>query len=401
MSWDKEIEELRKREALAQRMGGPEKVKRQRDGGKLTVRERIDRLLDPGSFHEIGALSGVATYGDGGELADVTPANLVMGRGRIGGRPVAITGDDFTVRGGANDGGVKHKLLAVERMACDLRLPLVRLVDGTGGGGSVKNLELQGHSPMPKAFLWDWWTDNLSEVPVVSLALGSVAGLGAARVVASHYSVMVKESSQLFVAGPPVVEWTHGKFGKNELGGSHIHTRNGAVDDEAESEDDAFERARRFLSYLPSSVHELPERAPSDDDPARRDAWLLEAVPRDPRKVYNMRSIIASVADRDSFFETGPALGTLDRHRACAALWLAGGAHGRRPDALRRRLDRARIRKDHALRRPRAVLPPAGGAPGRLPGLPDRAGGGEGGHDPLRHARRERDPPVPACPGAR
>ena len=183
-------------------MGGPDKVKRQHDGGKLTVRERVDRLLDPGSFHEIGGLAGVAQYGADGELADFTPANLVMGRGRIGGRPVAVTGDDFTVRGGANDGGIKNKLLAVERMACDLRLPLVRLVDGTGGGGSVKNLELQGHSPMPKAFLWDWWTDNLSEIPVVSLALGSVAGLGAARVVASHYSVMVKDTSQMFVAGP-------------------------------------------------------------------------------------------------------------------------------------------------------------------------------------------------------
>jgi len=309
MSWEKEIGELRRREELARRMGGPDKVKRQHDGGKLTVRERVERLLDAGSFHEIGGLAGVAQYGADGELAEFTPANLIFGRGRIGGRPVAITGDDFTVRGGANDGGIKNKLLAVERMACDLRLPLVRLVDGTGGGGSVKNLELQGHSPMPKAFLWDWWTDNLSEIPVVSLALGSVAGLGAARVVTSHYSVMVKDSSQMFVAGPPVVEWTHGKFEKNELGGSHIHTRNGAVDDEAASEDEAFERARRFLSYLPNSVHDLAARAPCDDDPARRDPWLIEAVPRDPRKVYNMRRIIAAVADRGSFFEMGKLWG--------------------------------------------------------------------------------------------
>jgi len=309
MGWEKEIEELRRREELARRMGGPDKVKRQHDGGKLTVRERVDRLLDPGSFHEIGGLAGVAQYHEGGmrdgELAGFTPANLVIGRGRIAGRPVAVTGDDFTVRGGANDGGIKNKLLSVERMACDLRLPLVRLVDGTGGGGSVKNLELQGHSPMPKAFLWDWWTENLSEIPVVSLALGSVAGLGAARVVASHYSVMVKGSSQMFVAGPPVVEWTHGKYEKNELGGSHIHTRNGAVDDEASSEEDAFDRARRFLSYLPSSVYELPARAPGDDDPARRDPWLLEAVPRDPRKVYPMRRIVEAVVDRGSFFEIG------------------------------------------------------------------------------------------------
>ncbi len=305
MSWEKELEELKRREALAWKMGGPEKVARQHAGGKLTVRERIERLLDPGSFHEIGALTGAARYGEDGELADFTPANLVMGRGRIAGRPVAVTGDDFTVRGGANDAGIKGKLLGVERMACDLRIPLVRLVDGTGGGGSVKNLEMLGHSPMPKAFLWDWWTDNLAQVPVVALALGSVAGLGAARVVASHYSVMVKDTSQMFVAGPPVVEWTHGKFGKNELGGSHVHTRNGAVDDEAGSEDEAFERARRFLSYLPASVHELPARQPSDDDPARADPWLLEAVPRDPRKVYPMRRIIETVADRGSFFEMG------------------------------------------------------------------------------------------------
>jgi len=173
----------------------------------------------------------------------------------------------------------------------------------------VKNLELQGHSPMPKAFLWDWWTDNLSEVPVVSLALGSVAGLGAARVVASHYSVMVKDSSQMFVAGPPVVEWTHGKFEKNELGGSHLHTRNGAVDDEAASEDEAFDRTRKFLSYLPSSVHELAGRASIEDDPGRKDPWLIEAVPRDARKVYPMRRIIGALVDRGSFFETGKLWG--------------------------------------------------------------------------------------------
>jgi acetyl-CoA carboxylase carboxyltransferase component len=156
MSWEKEVEELRRREALAQKMGGADKVKRQHDGGKLTVRERVERLLDKDSFHEIGGLAGVAQYGADGELADFTPANLVMGRGRIGGRPVAVTGDDFTVRGGANDGGIKNKLLAVERMACDLRLPLVRLVDGTGGGGSVKNLELQGHSPWSRSRSARW-----------------------------------------------------------------------------------------------------------------------------------------------------------------------------------------------------------------------------------------------------
>ncbi|MFZ1909009.1 MAG: carboxyl transferase domain-containing protein [Burkholderiales bacterium] len=306
MSWQDEIDELRRREELARRMGGPDKVKRQHDGGKLTVRERIDRLLDAGSFHEIGALTGVARYGaDGTTIEEFIPANLVTGRGKIDGRPVVVAGDDFTVRGGANDAGIKGKLLQCERMARDLRLPMVRLVDGTGGGGSVKNLELLGYSPMPKAFLWDTWTDNLGEVPVVSLALGSVAGLGSARVVASHYSVMVKDSSQLFVAGPPVVARTHRQFDKNELGGSQIHTRNGAVDDEAASEDEAFARARRFLSYLPSSVYELAPHLQSDDDPLRREEWLIEAVPRDPKKVYPMRRIVDALVDKGSFFEIG------------------------------------------------------------------------------------------------
>jgi acetyl-CoA carboxylase carboxyltransferase component len=306
MSWQNEIDELRRREALAREMGGPDKVRRQHDGGKLTVRERIDRLLDAGSFHEIGALTGVARYAeDGATIEAFTPANLVTGRGRIDGRPVVVAGDDFTVRGGANDAGIKGKLLQCERMARDLRLPMVRLVDGTGGGGSVKNLEMLGYSPMPKAFLWDTWTENLGEVPVVALALGSVAGLGSARVVASHFSVMVKDTSQLFVAGPPVVARTHRQFDKNELGGSHIHARNGAVDDEAASEDEAFARARRFLSYLPSSVYELPARIQCDDDPRRREEWLIDAVPRDPKKVYAMRRIVEALVDKGSFFEIG------------------------------------------------------------------------------------------------
>ena len=120
-------------------MGGPDKVKRQHDGGKLTVRERIEQLLDPGSFHEIGALAGRAQYGDDGELESFQPANFVFGRGRIEGRPVVVGGDDFTVRGGAADASIRGKQVQSEQMANELRLPLVRLVDGTGGGGSVQD----------------------------------------------------------------------------------------------------------------------------------------------------------------------------------------------------------------------------------------------------------------------
>jgi acetyl-CoA carboxylase carboxyltransferase component len=306
VGWEPELEELARRTELAQRMGGAEKVERHHSQGKLTVRERIDALLDAGTFHEVGALTGRATYDDDGQLVDVVPANFVMGRGRIDGRPVVVGGDDFTVRGGAADASIFQKQVHAERMAHDLRIPIVRLVDGSGGGGSVKSLETERRSFVPFNPGWEHVVANLATVPVVSCCLGSVAGLGAARVVTSHYSMMVKGTSQLFVAGPPVVARLGEDVDKETLGGSAIHTRNGAVDDEVATETEAFERVRQFLSYLPASIDELPPRAPCDhDDPERRDESLLTAIPRERRKVYKVRAIIEAVVDRDSWFELG------------------------------------------------------------------------------------------------
>jgi acetyl-CoA carboxylase carboxyltransferase component len=305
VSWKPEIDELAYRKQLAAAMGGPEKVARHKAAGKLTVRERIEICADPNSFQEIGALTGTGQYDAQGKLIGLTPANLIMGRARISGRPVVLVGDDFTVRGGANDGSVGDKLIYAEKMARDLRLPMVRLVDGTGGGGSVRNIETKGHTLIPTMKVWQHVVENMSLVPVVSLALGSVAGMGAARVAASHYSVMVKETSQLFNAGPAVVARIGQHLDKNELGGSHIHTRNGVVDDEVASEEEALERVRRFLSYLPSNVFELPPRGEANDDPARRDEWLLSAVPRDSRTVYKIRPIVEALVDKGSFLEMG------------------------------------------------------------------------------------------------
>jgi acetyl-CoA carboxylase carboxyltransferase component len=309
MGWEKDIEELRRREKLAQAMGGADKVKRQHDGGKLTIRERIARLLDPGSFHEIGAIAGKAQYGADGILESFMPANFVVGRGLVEGRPVVVGGDDFTVRGGAADASIRGKQIIGEQMANELRLPLIRLVDGTGGGGSVKTLETEGRTYVPANPAWDLVVANLGIVPVVALGLGSVAGLGAARLVTAHYALMVEGISQMFIAGPPVVARLGQNLTKEELGGSEIHARAGAVDDVVASEDEAFQRTRRFLSYLPSSVFELPPRSPVVDDPNRREPWLIEAVPQDRRKVYDMRRIVRALVDRDSFFEIGRKFG--------------------------------------------------------------------------------------------
>jgi acetyl-CoA carboxylase carboxyltransferase component len=188
-------------------------------------------------------------------------------------------------------------------------VPLVRLVDGTGGGGSVKHLETMGRTYLPDVPQFTEVLDALSEVPIVALGLGSVAGMGAARVCASHYSVMVRGTSQLFAAGPPVVARAGQTVTKEELGGSSIHAKNGTIDDEVESEPEAFARARRFLSYLPASVHELATQQPSNDRPERTAEELLAVVPRDARRVYKMRPIVEAVVDAGSWFEIGKAWG--------------------------------------------------------------------------------------------
>ncbi len=309
MSWEPEIEELRRREALADRMGGLDKVERQHFFGKLTVRERIDAMADDGSFHEVGHLSGLGEYGPDGELVDFTPGNLLMGHANVDGRPVIICGDDFTVRGGSSELANKRKSQAVEQMALDLQIPIIRLIDGMGGGGSVKELETIGRTYVPDLWFWPYVVESMSVVPQVSLALGSVAGIGAARVVTSHYSVMVKDISLMMIAGPALIDHAGEEITKEDLGGTDVHTTNGAVDDLVDSEEEAFEAARRFLSYLPQSAHQLPPRGPQDDDPNRREEFLIDVVPRNRRRPYKMREIIDAVMDRDSFFEIGKRWG--------------------------------------------------------------------------------------------
>jgi acetyl-CoA carboxylase carboxyltransferase component len=309
MSWQPELDEIERRQRAALELGGKERVEKHRAAGKLTVRERIAGLVDEGSFREIGSLTGFPQYDEQGKLVEFTAANVVCGTGRIEGRDAFVTGDDFTVRGGANDGGRQTKFTFAETFARRWRIPLVRLVDGTGGGGSVKNLETQGRTSLPDVPQFTEVLGALAEVPVVALGLGSVAGMGAARVCASHLSMMVRGSSQLFAAGPPVVARTGETLTKEELGGSAIHARNGTIDDEVKTEAEGFARARRFLSYLPSSVHELPPRGEHGDPADRTSESLLGAVPRNDRQVYKMRPIIEQVVDQGSFFEFGRSWG--------------------------------------------------------------------------------------------
>jgi acetyl-CoA carboxylase carboxyltransferase component len=305
MSWQPEIDELRRRERLAEEMGGEERVARQRSFGKMTVRDRVDALIDPGSLHEVGKIAGAASYGEDGAMESFRPANMVFGRAKIDGRPVVVLGDDFTVRGGAADASIGRKMMLAEATALEWRMPMIRIVDGTGGGGSVRTLDTGSRTYIPEVHGWHTSVASLGNVPVCALALGPCAGLGAARVAASHYAVMVKGLSQVFAAGPPLVKALGEDVTKEALGGWEIHAKNGVVDDAVESEAEAFEHVRRFLSYLPSSIDALPPRAEPADAPDRREDSLIAAVPRERRRVYKMRPIVEAVVDRGSFFEIG------------------------------------------------------------------------------------------------
>lgn len=311
MTWEPELDELRRREAFAEQLGGPDKVERQHHFGKQTVRERVEQVVDPGTFWELGKTAGVAEYDDEGRLVSLMPSNFVFGLAELDGRPAVVSGDDFTVRGGSNDASISAKREASEALAAEMRLPHLRLLDGMSGGGSVKTIEQAGRTYIPLLPGWHVVVDHLDIAPSVSLVLGSVAGFGAARAVASHYSVMVRDTSQMMIAGPALVEQAGlGVVTKEELGHANVHTRNGAIDDAVDTEAEAFDRALRFLSYLPTSVDELPPVVAWGDDPGRRDPLLADVVPRNPRQSYDMRRILEAVVDEGSFFEIGADWGT-------------------------------------------------------------------------------------------
>lgn len=309
MSWQPEVDEIVRRRAFAAEMGGAEGVRRQHEGGRLTARERIELLLDKGSWFEIGAMAGKGEYDAAGNLLRVRPSNAIIGTGRIHGRKVSLDIDDYTIRGGSSEATVSEKWIYAENYALEHRLPLVRLVESAGG--SVRLVEQQGGTKIPGYPTWPM-AGLLGYIPVVAVALGPCAGLGALKVGCAHFSIMVKDTSQVFAGGPPVVgrAGMGSELDKDALGGSLVHTRqSGVVDNEAESEQHAFQLIRGFLSYLPSSVFELPPRVDTNDDPERREPDLLSIIPRERRKVYKTRKILEMVMDRGSLFEIAPNYG--------------------------------------------------------------------------------------------
>ena len=306
MNWKKETKEIEKRKLLAKQQGGKDAINLQHAKGRLTLRERIEKLVDKESFQEQGEIAGGSETNEDGEIQSLTPANFILGFAKIDGRQVVVGGEDFTVSGGSPNSAGLRKSIYTEELALNYKIPLIRLHEG--GGGSVAGPGKKGRGSGGDAVFsrsrFKSIADTLKEIPVASAALGPVAGLPAARFVASHFRVMTKKTAQILVAGPAVVERAFGKkLTKEELGGSQIHKLNGVTDNVAESEEEALNQIKQFLSYMPQSIYELTTRLDPNDPIDRKDEELLSIIPKERQKSYEMRDLIRHVVDKESFFE--------------------------------------------------------------------------------------------------
>ena len=250
--WKQELSELQTRREQVLAMGGVEALAKLEATGRSHARKRISTLLDERSFREFGRAAGKGHYDGSGHFQKLDPCNAIIGTGRIEGRKIALHVDDYSIRAGSSEATIADKWIYIERLAHQLRMPIVRLVDSAGG--SVKLLMQLGGTKIPEYPSWPS-EDLLHTVPVVGVALGACVGLGALKVLSSHFSVMVRDQSQVMAAGPYVVRQAYGTdIDKNELGGHLVHRKSALVHNEAVDEADALRQVRRFLSYLPRSV---------------------------------------------------------------------------------------------------------------------------------------------------
>jgi acetyl-CoA carboxylase carboxyltransferase component len=303
--WAKLIEEVDQRRTYAYQGGGSSRIAREHKAGRLTVRERIELLVDEGTFVEYGTFVTTPT-----ETGDQLPSTFVCGTAEIDGRMVALGLEDFTVEGG----GVGVHLDRykgswggfIEEVALHYRIPLVLLMQGVGG--SVALQEEKGYPELLAGVSVYPVFELLSEVPVVTAVLGPTAGSSAARASIAHFSVMARDNGCLFAGGPPLVRHALGlDIDKMDLGGAQMHVvESGIIDNAVDSEEDAVDHIRLFLSYLPSNVSELPPHELIGDPADRPIDEVLEIVSPDARHAYDVQALVDTVVDEETFFEIAP-----------------------------------------------------------------------------------------------
>ncbi|KAK3664557.1 hypothetical protein LTR22_004691 [Elasticomyces elasticus] len=290
--------------------------RRHREAGKLWVRERIEQLLDKGSFREIGSVTGKVTWKQTGPLTEdpveFLPSNNINGFGTLNGRRICFSADDFTIRAGHADGALFAKTVYMEQLALKMKIPIVKLVDGSSGGGSVTTIVTNGYAYIPPLQGAHEIIAQLNAgIPNLGAALGTAIGLGAARLVACHFSVMAGDVGSLFNAGPSVVANATFEEGLSfiELGGPAVHCTNGTIDNLAPDEAGCFEQIRTVLSYLPNSGTQIPPRIAPEDPVDRTSPELRSLIPRKRERMYDGRKLINTVVDKGSFFEIGALWG--------------------------------------------------------------------------------------------
>lgn len=291
--WDDTLTDLARLRAAGRAMGGDERLAKHRAQGKLDARARIDALVDPGTFMELGTLTG-------GE--EIPAEAIVLGSGRVSGRPVIVASEDFTVLAGTISHTANSKRYRAAEVALRDKVPLVMILDGAGFRADGK---AYGRAP----------TDLLSQsrcsgyVPLITAVCGSSAGHGALVAPMSDFSVMSAHAA-IFTAGPPVVAESLGEqVTKEELGGPGTAIASGLIHNVASDDAAALELVRLYLSYFPSSAWSYPPDYVHDDTGPRLAEEILDIVPRDGKRVYDMRDVIDVVVDQSSWFEVQPDFG--------------------------------------------------------------------------------------------
>ncbi len=307
MPFEKQLEELERRRARALEMGGPEKVKRQHDRGRLTARERINRLLDPGSFLEVGMLN----HSDVAGMETKTPADSkVAGHGRIDGRIVSVVSNDFTVLASTSSRIAGRKEGELKVLAAQRGHPVIYL--GEAGGARMPDIMgsvgLASYGGGYDTFLKA--VSRVRQTPMITAILGECYGMPTWMACLSDF-VVQRKGSAMGVSGPRVVELALGeKVTDEELGGWQVHAEiTGNVDRVAETEDACFELIRRYLSYMPSHCDELPPRAPVPEGSGSEMSRILDRLPEKRNRGYDMHDLLECIVDRDSLFPIKPSFG--------------------------------------------------------------------------------------------
>ncbi|MDR7561771.1 MAG: acyl-CoA carboxylase subunit beta, partial [Armatimonadota bacterium] len=294
------IEDLRRRRERILAMGGPQRVARQHEAGKLTARERLDLLLDPGSFTELDMF--VTPHGRefGLDRVEAPADGVVTGYGTIDGRLVFVFSQDFTVLGGSLGEGHARKIVKVMDMALRAGAPLIGLNDSGGARIQEGVASLGGYAEI---FLRNTLASGV--IPQISAIMGPCAGGAVYSPAITDFVIMVRGTSYMFVTGPQVVKAvTREEVGFEELGGADVHaTRSGVAHFVVDDDPACLELIRRLLSYLPQNNLDDPPVVDTGDDPAREDPALDDIVPDDPVRPYDMREVITRVVDAGTFLE--------------------------------------------------------------------------------------------------